>query len=144
MKKLSLAIICFLFLASGNLFSQKNSLEPLLPDVINLISIDSSAKDYIRSTNSESARGNVFIEVINDITNNDGYVNINKLKEYKKLGLVIIKISNNYRIVFNNPNILEDNGASLNAFSSTYIFSGTYIFTFYTENDSWSYTFVSR
>ena len=76
MKKLSLAIICFLFLASGNLFSQKNSLESLLPDVINLTSLDGGGKDNSENTIREKGGGNVIIDVINDITNNDGFINI--------------------------------------------------------------------
>ena len=142
MKKLTLAIVCFLFLASENLFSQKNSLESLLPDVINLTSLDGGGKDNSKKTFIEKGGGNVIIDVINDITNNDGFINIKYLIKYKKLGLVITKVSKNYGIVFNSPNILQDNGASLNAFSSSHIFSGTYIFTFYTINDSWSHTFT--
>ena len=142
MKKLTLAIVCFLFLASENLFSQKNSLESLLPDVINLTSLDGGGKDNSENTIREKGGGNVIIDVINDITNNDGFINIKYLIKYKKLGLVITKVSKNYGIVFNSPNILQDNGASLNAFSSSHIFSGTYIFTFYTIIGSWSYTLV--
>jgi hypothetical protein len=151
MEKFILIAIYFMFLGTGNLFSQNNSSKNS-----NINIFESKTKFDTNTmiedntiTNNHDKGGNVFIEVISELIINMGNVNIYSKKwlNARIQGLLITKIDSgpikplslnitNPQIIYQNGNIYEDEGQSLNQFLSNYQFSGTYIFTFYLQNST--------